>query len=200
MMKNRIIIYISFIAVLVSIITILLSTIFTKNDLKFTSLILGIIASVFGAFLAMFYKKITTQRFKGKIYLSFAAQDRKVADFIRERLISKNFTLNIDEKNIPIGENIKSVIEKDLNSASIFIVLISTASIESDWVKYEIETALKNNRKILPVLIEDGVKIPEVLRYIKYADFTSDKYKSLNELIKALDINLRDEKSVHNNV
>jgi hypothetical protein len=193
-MKNKILTYFSFIAVLTSILTILYSTIYLSSDLKFSSLIISIAASIFGALLAVFYKKLTTKKFKGKIYLSFAEQDRKTADFIREKLINKNFFLNIDGNNIPIGENIKSTIEKELNSASIFIVLISKNSNNSKWVNWEINSALNNKRKILPVLIEQDVTIPDALNDIKYADLTTDKDAALRDIIKALENNLKEEK------
>ena len=188
--KYFISIYISFIAVIISVITVIWSTYSFKTDIKLFSVFVAVFASILGVFLSIFYKKLTTRKYRSKIYISFSQQDIEIAKKIRNTLINERFILNIDEKNIQIGENIKQVISSEIKSSSIFIVLLSQNSIKSEFLKYEIEYANKNNKKVLPVLLDKNITIPKELKDIKYADFTTNSKEAMSQLIKALKSNL----------
>ncbi len=184
--------YISFIAVIVSVITIFYSTYIFNKDFKLLNAFIAIFASVFGAFLFIFYKRITTQKYKSKIFISFAHEDYEFAAQIRKVLLNERFILNIDKENIKVGENIKQIILNEIKSSSIFIFLISKNSIKYQFVKNELEYAIENGKKILPVLIEKNVDIPEELKDIQFADFTENKEEAISKLIRALKHNLKE--------
>ncbi len=184
--------YISFIAVIVSVITIFYSTYIFNKDFKLLNAFIAIFASVFGAFLFIFYKRITTQKYKSKIFISFAHEDYEFASQIRKVLLNERFILNIDKENIKVGENIKQIILNEIKSSSIFIFLISKNSIKYQFVKNELEYAIENGKKILPVLIEKNVDIPEELKDIQFADFTENKEEAISKLIRALKHNLKE--------
>jgi len=190
--KYLISVYISFIAVFASIITVLYSTYMFKNKFELLSLVIATFASFIGALLFIFYKRITTQKYKSKIFISYASEDLEYAEQIRRALMNERFILNIDEKNIQVGENIKKVLSNEIKSSSIFIVLISQHSINSEFVKNEIKYAIENGKKILPVLIEKNINIPQELKDIKFADFTENKKEAINKLIRALKHNLKE--------
>jgi len=190
--KYFISIYISFIAVIVTIVSVLYSTYMFKTNFELLSIFIAVFASFIGAVLFVFYKRITTRKFKSKIFISYANNDRDYADKIRRTLMNERFVLNIDEKNIQVGENIKNVISNEIKSSSIFIVLLSQNSIKSDFVNNEIKYAIENGKKILPVLIEKDVDIPTELMDIQFADFSENEKDAMSKLISALKNNLNE--------
>jgi len=182
---------ISFIAIIIAILSMLWSTYLFKIEIKFIYVIMAIFAALLGSLINIAFYKLTTKKYKSKIYISFSDKDSEIAQQIRRALIHERFILNIDEKNIQVGENIKQALTSEIKSSSIFIVLISKYSINSDFVKLEIQHAIKNNKIILPVLIDKNISIPSELKDLKYANFIKNQKEALNELIIAVKNNLK---------
>lgn len=180
----------SFIAVSASLISIVVGVHEFKNDLKINTILLATISALAGAFLSIFLKIISTRKNKSKIFISHSFLDNEIVDLIRNKLRSERFILNIDERNILIGENIKDSINKELDSSSIVIVILSKNSSKSEFVNYEIEKALEDGKKILPVIIDKDVTVPKSLSNIKYADLSDNKNKGLENIVKAIEYNL----------
>lgn len=62
------------------------------------------------------------------------------------------------------GTHFPTVIKQEIDKAKFLILLLSSTSDKSKWVNYEIEYALKNNKIILPVLLEKSAIIPYGLK------------------------------------
>jgi len=102
-----------------------------------------------------------------EIFLSYANEDRETALKVATLLESAGWTVWWDRR-IPAGRTWRSVIEGALNEMRCMVVLWSTNSIVSDWVKEEAEEA-RLVQKLVPVLIEP-VKPPVGFRAIQAAD------------------------------
>jgi hypothetical protein len=103
------------------------------------------------------------------IFLSYAKEDRDVARRLSRRLIEAGWTVWWDRR-IPAGRTWRRMLESALREMRCMVVLWSSHSIESDWVKEEAEEA-RLRKKLVPVLIE--VVIPPVgFRTIQAADLT----------------------------
>ncbi len=102
-----------------------------------------------------------------EIFLSYANEDRETALQVAALLESAGWTVWWDRR-IPAGRTWRSVIEGALNEMRCMVVLWSTNSIVSDWVKEEAEEA-RMVQKLVPVLIEP-VKPPVGFRAIQAAD------------------------------
>jgi len=103
------------------------------------------------------------------IFLSYAKENRESARSIAALLESAGWTVWWDRR-IPAGRTWRSVLEEALREMRCMVVLWSTDSIESDWVKEEAEEA-RTIRKLVPVLI-DAVTPPVGFRSIQAADLT----------------------------
>jgi hypothetical protein len=95
-----------------------------------------------------------------------------------------------DDWEIGIGDSIVAKIEEGLARNDTLIVLLSPASVESKWVRRELDTALMNqlaghNVKIIPVLIA-RCELPAVLASIKYVDLTSSFQDGIIQLMQTL--------------
>ena len=101
--------------------------------------------------------------------MSYAKEDREVARKLSRLLVKAGWTVWWDRR-IPAGRTWREMLETALRDMRCMVVLWSSHSIESDWVKEEAEEA-RVRRKLLPVLIET-VNPPVGFRTIQAADLT----------------------------
>lgn len=110
------------------------------------------------------------QRHVGQIYGergAYARADHDQAASIARALNLAGFTVFWDI-NLAAGASWANVIEKELNSAAVVIVLWSARSVTSDWVRVEADFALRQ-QKLVPVLLDD-VSLPLGFSQIQAAD------------------------------
>jgi hypothetical protein len=107
--------------------------------------------------------------FMADIFLSYANEDRESARALAGVIESAGWTVWWDRR-IPAGRTWRSMIEEALKEMHGMVVLWSSNSVESDWVKEEAEEA-RALGKLIPVLIE-SVKPPVGFRSIQAADLT----------------------------
>ena len=103
------------------------------------------------------------------IFLSYASEDRDAARAVAGLLESAGCTVWWDRR-IPAGRTWRSMIEEALRDMRCMVVLWSSHSVGSDWVKEEAEEA-RAVGKLVPVLIEP-VKPPVGFRGIQAAELT----------------------------
>ena len=137
-----------------------------------------------------------------KVFLSHSSADKP---FVREldRAL-RNFGVKtfLDERDIKIGEDIPQRIYQEIDESSYVCYIISSNSINSEWVKEELSTAKMIEKErggvfILPILIDD-VELPTSVKSKRYADFRNVKHIDPSSLsfrlsLEALGIECRDE-------
>lgn len=102
-----------------------------------------------------------------EVFVSYAHKDRVVAETLAERLGKERWSVFWD-REIPVGLIWDDIVEKALDAAKCIVVLWSSASRDSDWVRIEANEGAE--RGILaPALLED-VKIPLRFRRIQAAN------------------------------
>ena len=101
------------------------------------------------------------------IFISYSKEDRAQVEVLAHALEAEGFSIWWD-RVIPAGRKYDDVIEEALDAARCVIVLWSKRSVESDWVRNEVQEAADRD-VLVPILIED-VKIPLAFRRIQAAD------------------------------
>lgn len=110
------------------------------------------------------------------IFISYRRNDRRdLTDRIYDTLCGEfgNHAVFTDIYSIPVGEDFKLFIQDVISHSKVVLVIIGEKwmsknpdsnkfRIENteDYIRFEIETAMKNNIQILPILIND-TKIPD---------------------------------------
>lgn len=89
------------------------------------------------------------------IFLSYSRRDLIFAQKIVGALSLKNLDIWIDQEDIPKGEDWWRRIQKGIEDADAFLFLISPDSIKSAVCNNEINHAIENSKRILPILIRD---------------------------------------------
>lgn len=108
------------------------------------------------------------------VFVSYAAnnqlpQDRIVKSLNRHAITSWMHSLDIEK-----GTDFEKAIKTGIEQADNFLFFITHESVNSDFCSDEIQHALKHNKRIIPLLIEnvDEKKIPPEIRKLQYIDFT----------------------------
>jgi len=126
------------------------------------------------------------------IFLCHASVDKPAVREIAKTLTDKGSQVWLDEAEILVGDSILNKIQEGIEKSDYLGVVLSPRSVESIWVKREVEAALSqeienDNVKVLPILIEN-CNIPLFLKPKKYADLSTQDVaeKGISDIIKRL--------------
>ncbi len=127
---------------------------------------------------------------KPQVFLSFAQEDKRIAQRIAEALRSSGARVLDDAWELASGDSLQSRVAKSIAASDYLVVLLSTHSVQSRWVQYELQGALlseMNDRAItvIPVLV-DHVTVPSSLRDRLYLDLTKDEESGITQLLRQL--------------
>jgi len=90
------------------------------------------------------------------IFISYSRRDLDFAQRIVTTLADNNLDTWIDWKSIPKGEDWEQEIYRGIEEADAFLFLISPDSVTSEMCNKEIAHAVKNGKRILPIVIRDA--------------------------------------------
>jgi HJR/Mrr/RecB family endonuclease len=125
-----------------------------------------------------------------QVFLSYASEDRAVAERIATRLKSGGAKVFTDRYELKVGDSLISRMETALSASDYVVVLLSPHSVRSKWVQRELDTAYSrymDDRAVtlLPVLIED-CEIPPPLSLLQYLDLRTNIDEGINQLARTL--------------
>ena len=94
------------------------------------------------------------------IFISHSSKDDEFVKDLREALERSGLSVWVDSRNLPGGEKLAHRIEEAIGQARQFIAVISTNTINSPWVRKEIQKALEVERarkddgyRVVPLLL-----------------------------------------------
>lgn len=90
-----------------------------------------------------------------QIFISYSRGDLSIAERIVNALEKYDLKPWIDWKSIPKGEKFENEIIKGIEDSDVFLQLISPNSTRSNWCRREIEYAVLNGKRIIPIVIQD---------------------------------------------
>jgi len=89
------------------------------------------------------------------VFISYSRKDIAFARLLRESLQQSQVDTWIDWERIPVGEKWWTEICEAIENANVFMFIISRNSIGSSVCKDEIKQALKNNKRIIPIIVDE---------------------------------------------
>lgn len=105
------------------------------------------------------------------IFISYAREDVVRAHALSEALTRLGWSVWWDD-SIRAGAPFDQVIDQQLDMASCVVVVWSTASVASNWVRAE-ASAADEQGKLVPVSFEPDLRLPVRFRQLKVAHLTS---------------------------
>jgi len=91
---------------------------------------------------------------KSRIFMSYARKDGGFALKLGQDLREAGVNIWIDQLDLKPGENWDDVTEEALDSCECLLLILSPTSVASKNVKDEIDFALEEDKRIVPVLYE----------------------------------------------
>ena len=113
-----------------------------------------------------------TREHQRRAFISYSRINKDFATKFAKGLRAAGFSVWFDLLDIPPGSRWDDEVEKALRECSMFLVILTPASIASENVKDEIGYAIDHGKHILPVLLQD-CDVPLRLRRFQYVDFTT---------------------------
>lgn len=117
-----------------------------------------------------------------RVFLSYAAENEKLARQIAEALRGVGAHVWLDQERIRPGENIHAAILRGIESADSFVAVISTR--RSAALSEELSLAKERGIRLIPILAEDA-DIPPELAGIQYVDLRHPSEKALADVVAA---------------
>ena len=102
------------------------------------------------------------------VFISYSHIDTEVADEITNYLESFKIPFFRDVKNIEWGDSISDEVQSALDKSDTVLVIISPASLKSQWVPYELGYCTALKCRILPFLTHPSLDLPNYIANLKY--------------------------------
>lgn len=113
------------------------------------------------------------------IFISYSHVDTDYAHDVCRSLEDRGFTVWIDER-IDYGERWQAVIEQQVDSCAVFLIIITTDALKSKWVSDELSRARRKEKRIFPLWLEGDLPLP--LESLHYIDLTNEPKGTLPSL------------------
>lgn len=125
-----------------------------------------------------------------RVFLSYSKADQTIAHEIAYHLMQAGLHAWLGDWELGPGDSLREHIGSAATSSDCILVLLSPASVESPWVRQEINSALSRELadraiRLIPILIEN-CEIPRNLADRVYLDWRSDREKGMQRLVEQI--------------
>jgi len=115
---------------------------------------------------------------KIKVFISHSSQDKKFVRTLKDGLTENSIETWLDEDQIDFGDSLLNKLENGLTESTHLVIVLSPASVSSEWVQFELKKALSNSKtgltnKIIPIKYRD-CKIPDELEDLLHANLSDE--------------------------
>ncbi len=124
------------------------------------------------------------------IFISYSHADKAFVNKLASNLVKHDAHVWVDTWELNVGDSILNRVQEAIRDSSALLIVLSKASVASEWCKKELSAGLMRELDekrvvVLPVLVED-CEIPVFLREKMYADFRKDFKTGLKALVEAV--------------
>ncbi len=112
------------------------------------------------------------------VFVSYAEEDEKIRNRVLRSLSQHLITTWTHQMDIQAGGDFEEEVEKGIEQADNFIFFITHESIKSQYCKKELEHAVKYNKRIIPLRMDNVTlqDFPAEIRNLQFIDFTDNNY------------------------
>ena len=124
------------------------------------------------------------------VFISYSHIDKEVAERLALNLVQAKQNVWIDMWELKAGDSLIERVEDALGGADAILVLLSENSVNSEWCRKELRTALHRELEekavlLIPIVIDD-CEIPLFLKEKMHVDFRKDRDEGLALLLRSL--------------
>ncbi|MDD5393064.1 MAG: toll/interleukin-1 receptor domain-containing protein [Thiothrix sp.] len=124
------------------------------------------------------------------IFISYSHNDKAFVDALAKQLVRHHVNVWLDRWELNLGDSIVEKVQEALDESSALLVILSKASVQSEWCKKEINSGLLKELEdkrvfVLPVLLQD-CDVPIFARGKVYADFRKSFDEGLSVILEGV--------------
>lgn len=124
------------------------------------------------------------------IFISYSHTDKEFVDRLAAHMVKRNAQVWIDTWELNVGDSIIQRVQDAITESDALLVVLSEASVKSEWCKKELNSGLireldEKRVVVLPVVI-NNCDIPLFLREKMHADLRVDFDQGLNAIMDAI--------------
>jgi hypothetical protein len=127
-----------------------------------------------------------------KVFIAHSSADKEFVDDLADNLRHNGVQVWYDKFNMRIGDSLRDKIGDGIEGSDFMIVVLSPNSINSRWVKDELNAGLAKTFEsqsvfVLPLFLSgDNELLPVFLRDKLYADFRKDYHDGFQQLLDSI--------------
>ena len=95
-----------------------------------------------------------------KVLISYSQADSEVADEIVRTLLKQKIEIIRDIRDVNWGESVELKVDKGFEEISTVLVVISPASLKSQWMPYEIGFVRGKEKAVVPFITDATLELP----------------------------------------
>lgn len=124
------------------------------------------------------------------VFISYSHENEVFVNKLAAHLIKAKANVWVDQWELHVGDSLIAKIQMAIQQSSALIVVLSKASVASEWCKKELNAGLIRELEekrvvVLPLLLED-CEIPLFLRDKMYADFRTNFDRGLSQVLESI--------------
>ncbi len=96
------------------------------------------------------------------VFISYSRKDKDFVKALHQALAEKNQEAWVDWQDIPLTADWWQEIERGIEAANTFVFVLSSDSVNSTVCYQEIEHAVKNNKRLVPIVRRDDFRTEQV--------------------------------------
>lgn len=114
-----------------------------------------------------------------KVFVSYSTHDLEHVEQLQNQLTNSPIEVFVAENSVAPSQELASTIAKAIEDCDLFILVWSKNAKESDWVSQEVGRAGALKKTILPLILNDGMKLPGFIQDLKYLSVHKDPERAL---------------------
>ena len=118
-----------------------------------------------------------------RVFISYSRRDKTFVKSLYDAISTAGINTWVDWENIPLTADWWQEIERGIKNADAIAFVISPDSLKSEICQREVQTAIDNNKRLVPVLHRDAppdVKMPQVISATNWVYMRSDEEMQAN--------------------
>jgi hypothetical protein len=124
------------------------------------------------------------------LFISYSHADANFVETLAKQLVRHKHYVWLDKWELNVGDSLIQRIQSALHLTPGLIVVLSKASVDSEWCKKELESGLlrelEEKRVIVFPVIKDDCELPLFVRGKVYADFRTNFDEGFRSLVEAV--------------